>query len=125
MFSLFRKKKTELTTEQIKLNKLWDMYASGELEQKNKDTYVLCDYESGVNGEGHSGFFFNNEEDLPDYKSVLKNVLPTDMYTNFLKAYQSYNSDNEEEICEAADDYFYQYEQKVIAILQEYANGLD
>lgn len=125
MFSLFRKKKTELTTDQIKLNKLWDMYASGELEQKNKDTNVLCDYESGVNGEGHSGFFFNNEEDLPDYNSVLKNVLPADMYTNFLKAYQSYNSDNEEEVCEAADDYFYQYEQKVIAILQEYANGLD
>ena len=34
MFSLFCKKKTELTTEQIKLNKLWDMYASGELEKK-------------------------------------------------------------------------------------------
>ena len=56
-----RKKQTELTETQKKWNKLWELYESGELANIDYNTFVLCEYESGVNGEGHSGWFFNIE----------------------------------------------------------------
>lgn len=118
------KKKTEISDDQIRLNRLWDLYASGELEEKNREVYFLCDYEAGVNGEGHSGFCFNNEANLSAYQDALQKLLPDELYGNFLNATQSYTTDIEEEVCEAADDYFYQHEEKVIAILQEFANKL-
>lgn len=124
MFSLFKKKKCEPTPAQQKLNKLWDLYANGELEKQNADIFVLCEYESGVNGEGHSGFFFNNETHLSDYSKIIVRLLPADLRENFERAYQSYGTDAEDDICDTADSYFYAHEQGVIDILQEFANHL-
>ena len=59
---LFKKKKRpELTEAQRKFNKLWHMYASGKLTESAPGIYALCDYEGGVNGEGHSGWFSKTE----------------------------------------------------------------
>lgn len=124
MFSLFKKKKCEPTLAQQKLNKLWALYDNGELEKQNADIFVLCEYESGVNGEGHSGFFFNNEALLSDYHETLVRALPVDLRDNFERAYQSYGTDTEDDTCDAADSYFYAHEQGLIDILQEYANRL-
>ena len=124
MFSLFKKKKFEPTPAQQKLNKLWALYDNGELEKQNADIFVLCEYESGVNGEGHSGFFFNNEAHLSDYHEILLRTLPADLRENFEQAYDSYGTDAEDDICDTADSYFYAHEQGVIDILQKYANHL-
>lgn len=122
MFSFF-KKKTELTKEQKRWNKLWEMYDSGELEDINSDIYALCEYESGVNGEGHSGFFCNNEDEMPGFNKSLENILPAQLYDNFCKALNSYETEKEDEICENADDYFYEHEQQIIDILQSFADS--
>ena len=124
MFSLFKKKKCEPTLAQQKLNKLWALYDNGELEKQNADIFVLCEYESGINGEGHSGFFFNNEENLSNYHEILVRTLPSDLRENFERAYQSYGTDTEDDICDTADSYFYAHEQSIIDILQDYANQL-
>ena len=124
MFSLFKKKKSDPTLAQQKMNRLWDLYANGELEKQNADIFVLCEYESGINGEGHSGFFFNNEENLSNYHEILVRTLPSDLRENFERAYQSYGTDTEDDICDTADSYFYAHEQSIIDILQDYANQL-
>lgn len=125
MISLFKKKKkTELSLQELNMNRLWDIWASGELERSNYEIYVLCDYEAGVNGEGHSGFFFNNEEHLLDYHDVLLRLLPPDLKANFEQAFQAYGTDTEEETCEIADSAFFANEQELKEILQEYANRL-
>lgn len=126
MFSkLFNKKKeSELPLEQQKYNKLWNLYTSGELDDLNHNMYVLCDYEGGVNGEGHSGFMFNNENCITDFIDSLKQILPEDLYNNFIKAYESYESEKKSYICEACDQYFFENEQIVLDIIQEYANTL-
>ena len=40
-----------MSDNQMKWNKLWDLYGSGELAENDYNTFILCDYESGVNGE--------------------------------------------------------------------------
>ena len=124
MFSLFKKKKCDPTSAQQKLNKLWALYDNGELEKQNAEIFVLCEYESGINGEGHSGFFFNNEAHLSDYHEMLVNALPADLRDNFERAYDSYGTDAEEDTCDTADSYFYAHEQGLLALLQNYANQL-
>ena len=129
--SIFKsKKKTELTETQKKWNKLWEMYESGELSELDYNTFALCDYESGVNGEGHSGWFFNTEntegkEGINKYLSALEQVLPAHLYDNLYKAFQSYGTETEDDLCEEADDYFYEHEQEVIEFLQSVADDLE
>ena len=106
------------------------MYGSSELAELDYNTFALCDYESGVNGEGHSGWFFNTEntegkEGINKYLSALEQVLPAHLYDNLYKAFQSYGTEKEDDLCERADDYFYEHEQEVIKILQGVANDLE
>ncbi len=121
---LKRKKKYEPTEEEKRWNKLWDMYADGELDDISHEIYCLCDYEGGVNGEGHSGYFSNNEDDLADIIGTLSKILPKNHCDNLMSAYKSYNTDDEDEICDKADDFFYDNEQEVLDILHEFVNGL-
>lgn len=127
MFSKFfnKTKKTKLPISEQKYNNLWDLYSNSELDDINHNIYVLCDYESGINGDGHSGFIFNNETCIIDYIDSLKQILPEDLYVNFINAYEAYGSDDESDICDACDQFFYKNEQMVIDILQEYANTLE
>jgi len=124
-----RKKQKELTEAQKKWNRLWKMYGSGELESTDHRTFVLCDYESGVNGEGHSGWFDNTEntegkEGLNNWLSELEQVLPAHLYDNLYKAFQSYGTEIEDDRCGEADNYFYEHEQEIIDHLQGVANNL-
>lgn len=129
--NLFRRKKQkELPESQKKWNKLWDIYGSSELAVTDYKTFVLCDYESGVNGEGHSGWFFNTEntkgkEALNKYLSALEQVLPAHLYNNLYKAFQSYGTEKEDDLCKEADNYFYEHEKEVIEYLQGIANNLE
>jgi len=130
MNSFGKKTQKELTEGQKKWNKLWEMYGSGELAGTDFKTFVLCDYESGVNGEGHSGWFFNIEnaegcEAINICLSALEIVLPAHLYDNLSKAFQSYGTEKEDVHCEEADKYFYQHEQEVIDYLQSVANNLE
>ena len=125
-----RNKQVELSESKKKWNKLWDMYGSGELEKYNYTAFVVCDYESGINSEGHSGWFFNTENtEGPDAMkkilSALKEALPEHIYDNLNKAFKSYDTENEENVCEETDEYFYEYEQEIIDYLQGVADSLE
>ena len=83
-------------------------------------------YHVGINGWGHYCFFDNKSDDLLDYIETLKLLLPEEFYRTFYNAYEVHvNNQDVENMCDLTDDYFYQKEQVVIDILQEYADGLD
>ena len=124
----FKKKKpVELTDEEKKMNKLWDLYASGELDELDHGIYCLCEYESEINGEGHSGFFCNSDncDTLDDLIGTLKTVLPESHRLNLMTAYEAYETDNEDDVCEKADDFFYDNEEDILEILQSFADNLE
>lgn len=120
-FSFRKKKKFNLTEEQIKWNQLWDKYANGVLDE---NYYVLCDYHAGVNGGGHHCFLDNNAQSLLKYVKSLKILLPNNFFAEFNKAYTAYIDNNDvEKMCDLADNYFYENEQVIFDILQAYANS--
>lgn len=129
MFNIFSKKKkpVELTDEEKSLNKLWELYGSGELDDIGHGIYCLCEYDSGVNGEGHSGFFYNSDncDTLNDLIGTLKTVLPKSHCLNLMAAYEAYETDNEDDVCEKADDFFYDNEEDILEILQSFADNLE
>lgn len=122
-------KSVKLTESEVKWNKLWELYGNGKWDNP---IFYLCDYESGINGEGHFGFFFNTgnsqENGLQTYCVELRKVFPNDLYDNFNKAYQCWlqgDDEQSEKACNVADEFFYQNENKIIEILQRYANTLE
>lgn len=127
LFDFFRKSKTELSDEQEKWNKMWDLWA-----EKRADTpYAeLMTYQSEINNGGHDQYFLNieNTGDLQKEMTALKTVLSEKLQKNLQDAYHAYRTvtDNEsdedaEAILEQCDDIFYQNEEEINRILREYA----
>ena len=127
LFDLFRKSKTELSDEQKKWNKMWDLW-----EENRADTpYAeLMTYQSEINNGGHDQYFLNieNTGDLQKEMTALKTVLSEKLQKNLQDAYHAYRTvtDNEsdedaEAILEQCDDIFYQNEEEINRILREYA----
>lgn len=115
-------KKEELP-ERKKWNRLWELYGNGE---RNDPVFYLCDYDSGINGEGHLCFFENHADCLGKYSEELKKTLPDELYENFDKALRAFERKTEaEKICTEADAYFYEHESDIIKAIQAYANTLE
>ena len=131
LFDIFKKKKVELTDEQLKWNKIWELWT----EEKADSPYAeLMTYQSEINNGGHSQYFCNvdNVSDLQKEMSALEKILTSHLHKNLQKAYKAYlileeNEDDEkaEEILEQCDDNFYENEEQINLILQEYANKLE
>lgn len=128
MFGFIKRKKTrvELTDSQLKWNKLWDLWVEGKVESPIGE---LMTYQSEINNGGHSQYFFNTEntDDLQMNLVNVLSILPKELKDNLENAYKAYivleqNEDNEEaeEILEKCDDFFYENEQKIIPILEQY-----
>ena len=127
-FDIFKKKKVELTEEQLKWNKMWDLWTEGKVESPYTQ---LMTYQSEINNGGHSQYFCNvdNVSNLQEEMSSLEKILTSHLYKNLRKAYKAYlileeNEDDEkaEETLEQCDDAFYENEEQVNLILREYAN---
>ena len=58
LFDLFKKKKVELTEEQLKWNKMWDLWTDGNAESPYAE---LMTYQSEINNGGHGQYFCNIE----------------------------------------------------------------
>lgn len=125
----FFKKKVELTEEQQKWNKMWDLWADGKAESPYAE---LMTYQSEVNNGGHDQYFFNKENagvsDLQTSLSVLGTVLSKALKDNLQKAYEAYliidtdeANEQAEEIILQCDDMFYEYEKEINETLQAYA----
>ena len=131
LFDIFKKKKVELTEEQLKWNKMWELWT----EEKTKSPYTeLMTYQSEINNGGHSQYFCNveNVSDLQKGMSALEEILPPFLIENLQKAYKAdlvleekEDDEKAEEILEQCDDVFYENEEQINHILQEYANTLE
>lgn len=131
LLDVFKKKKVELTEEQLKWNKMWELWT----EERVKSPYAeLMTYQSEINNGGHSQYFCNveNVSDLQKEISELQIILTPILSENLKKAYKAYlileeNEEDEkaEEILEQCDDIFYENEEQIIHLLEQYANELE
>ena len=130
LFDIFKKKKVELTKEQLKWNKMWELWT----EEKVKSPYSeLMTYQSEINNGGHSQYFCNvdNVSDLKKEISALEEILTPLLRENLQKAYKAHlileekEDEEAEEILDQCDDVFYDNEEQINRILQEYANTLE
>ena len=128
LFDLFKTKNTDLTEEQRKWNKMWDMWVEGQVDSPYAE---LMTYQSEINNGGHDQYFTNveNTGDLQKEIMVLRNVLSPKLNENLKKAYEAYvileEKDKDEQAEEAlsqCDDVFYENEDEVNCILEEYAD---
>ncbi len=127
LFSIFKKKKPQLTQEELKWNKMWELWH----QEKVDSPYAqLMTYQSDVNNGGHPQYFSNiqNKEDLEKELKILEQLLPSKVTANIKKAYKAYltleeNEDDQqaEEILDQCDDIFYENEEEINGILEEYA----
>ena len=131
LLDVFKKKKVKLTEEQLKWNKMWELWT----EEKVKSPYAeLMTYQSEINNGGHSQYFciVENVSDLQKEMSELQIILTPILSENLKKAYKAYlileeneEDENAEEILEQCDDIFYENEAQINHLLEEYANELE
>ena len=109
LFDLFKKKKVELkvelTEEQLKWDKMWDLWSDGEAKSPYAE---LMTYQSEINNGGHSQYFFNieNNDDLSKEISALETILSNKLVANLHMAYKAYLilKENEEAIVKIKDN---------------------
>ena len=126
----FLKKKPELTKEQRKWNKMWELWADARAASPYAE---LMTYQSEVNNGGHFQYFANveNSSNLRQEMMSLGTILPSKLRESLEKAYKAYLSLDEkddekaEETLEQCDALFYEKEGEINQILKEYAAQLE
>ena len=131
LFDIFNKKKVELDEEQLKWNKMWELWT----EKKVKSPYSeLMTYQSEINSGGHGQYFSNTENisDLQKEMAGLEKILTSVLKDNLQNAYKAYLAigkadvdEKSEEILEQCDDIFYENEEQINCLLKEFANTLE
>ena len=131
LFDIFKKKKIKLTEEQLRWNKMWDLWVEGKVDSPFAE---LMEYQSQVNNGGHDQYFTNveNTGDLQKEMSALEQILSEKLNSNLKRAYKAYlvleeNEDDEksEETLEQCDDVFYENEEEINYALEEYASKIE
>lgn len=127
LFDFLHKKKMELTDEQRKWDKMWELWTNGQADSPYAE---LMTYQSEINNGGHDQYFTNleNTGDLLKEMSTLGTILSAKLKNNLQEAYKAYlvlegkeNDEKAEEIIEQCDSVFYENEQEINQILEEYA----
>ncbi|MBQ8783742.1 MAG: hypothetical protein IJZ57_08230 [Clostridia bacterium] len=131
-FDLFRRKKNKdiedvvLSEADEKRNRMWDLWAEGEIESPYNE---LMTYQSEVNNGGHHQYFLNTENNGDVRKDIdaLCTILPGVLTENIQTAFKSYveleqdkNIEANEEILEKCDDVFWENEEMINSILENY-----
>ncbi len=129
LFDLFRKKR-ELTDDEPKWNKMWDLWADGKIASPYAE---LMTYQSEVNNGGHDQYFLNvgNTGSIGNEMTMLEKLLPARLYSNLTDAYRAYqaleeNEDDEKaaETLEKCDDFFYENEEEINQILEKHSSQI-
>lgn len=128
MFGFLKKliEVSDLTEQEQKWNKLWDLWAEGEIPSPYSE---LMTYQSEINNGGHSQYFTNSESagDITGELKALFNVLPGEFKENLNIAYKAYIrlEENEDEeggkVLERCDDFFFENEEEINSILERYS----
>ena len=131
LFDIFKKKKVELTEEQLKWNKMWELWT----EEKVESPYAeLLNYSGDVNSGGHDYYFecLDFEGNIKKDMSALEQILSPELNNNLKKAYQAYltlkekeDDEKAEEILELCDNVFYENEKEINHTLEEYAMKIE
>jgi len=129
-FVFFKKKKVELTDKQQQWNKMWELWAKGQMDSPYAE---LMTYIGEVNNGGHYQYFDNleNTSDLQKELSALKTVLPLNLKNNVQRAYKAYlvleeeNNEKAEGIIECCDNVFYEHEEQINRILEEFSTKIE
>ena len=131
LFNIFKKKKVELTEEQLRWNKMWDLWVEGEVDSPYAE---LMEYQSQVNNGGHDQYFTNveNTGDLQKEMSALEQILSEKLNSNLKRAYKAYlvleeneKDEKSEDTLEQCDDMFYENEEEINHALEEYASKIE
>ncbi len=134
IFSFFKRKKVELTEEDLKWNKMWDLWCEEKIESPYAE---LMEYHSEVNNGGHDQFFTNVENcgDIEASLTALYTVLGSPLKKNLEKAHKAYIKmeatddddvvDKFSEILEGCDDVFYENEEKILELLKARAEKIE
>ena len=130
LFDAFKKKKTELSDEQKRWNKMWDLWASGQVDSPYAE---LMTYQSEINNGGHDQYFVNveNVSDLRKEIATLTTILPETLQHNLQIAYQAYLESSEkdldqseDDIFEKCDNVFFENEEQIDCLLKAYAERI-
>ena len=130
LFKLF--KKVELTDEQKRWNKIWELWTEGKADSPYAE---LMTYQSEVNNGGHAQYFYNVGivGDIQKQLLVLETILPEKLKINLHDAYNAYLeidresselNEEEESILDHCDSVIYENEEIIDNILQIYASTL-
>ena len=137
LFDIFKKKtapkkevEKSLTHEEVKWNKMWELW---EKEQAKSPYQELMTYQSEINNGGHSQFFLNvsNTGDLDAVVKEVLSILPETLSRNLEDAFSAYkkyddvDDDKMDEILDNCDDIFYENEDDVNKILEDYAETIE
>ena len=131
LFDFLKKKEVQLTDEQKKWNKMWELWAEGEADSPYAE---LMTYQSEINNGGHDQYFLNveNTGDLQKEMSALETVLSAKLKNNLQKAYKAYlvleekeDDEKAEEIMKQCDDVFYENEEEINHILEQYSAKIE
>ena len=106
---------------------MWELWT----EEKVDSPYAeLMTYQSEINNGGHDQYFTNveNISDLNKEISALEQILSAELKNNLNKAYKAYlilekkeEDEEAEETLEQCDDVFYENEEEINRLLEEYA----
>jgi len=128
VFDFFKRKKVELTEEQKKWDKMWELWVEGQADSPYAE---LMTYHGEINNGGHSQYFTNveNTGDLQKEMTALQTILPLKFKENLKKAYEAYleleakkEDEQLEEVLNQCDNLFYENEEELNNILKAYAN---
>ena len=115
----------QLTVEEKKWNKLWELWANGEVKSPY---YEIMEYSSEVNNGGHAQFFSNlgDLKELEEAKKVLLKELPEIFIKKLNKAYLKDEFGRKaSKLADKCDDVFYANEKMINEFLQTNANTLE
>ena len=130
LFGFFKKKKIELTEEQLKWNKMWELWAQGKVDSPYAE---LMTYQGEINNGGHYQYFTNveNTGNISKEISALQTILPENLKKILPQAYEAYltleekENEKSEEIITQSDKVFFENEEKINRILEEYAAKIE
>ena len=132
LFNLFKRKNKNsmLSQTETQWNKMWDLWAEGEIASPYNE---LMNYQSEVNNGGHSQYFINTENngDLSGEMSALAEILPLTLSQNLKNAYRAHllseedeNNEEAEAVLEKCDEMFFEAEEKINSILENFCKML-
>lgn len=118
-----------LSLEDQRFNKMWDLWAEGKISSPYAE---LMTYESEINNGGHDQFFYNvsQSDSVERVVSELYKILPESLASNLRTAHNALlengdDMDANEEVFEGCDDFFYENEELINYILQEYSKTIE